>query len=56
MCEHLAYATDPRWLAKVQTRARRIIIRLAASWPYLKSFQNVSQAILSLPVAAVGGG
>jgi len=41
---------------EVQTRARRIIIRLAASWPYLKSFQNVSQAILSLPVAAVGGG
>lgn len=42
--------------AEIITRARRVIIRLAGSWPYLKQFQRISQTILALadPCAATG--
>ena len=42
--------------AEVVTRARRIIIRLAASWPHLECFRQVSQKILGLPAASEPAG
>lgn len=37
--------------AEVIVRARRIIIRLAASWPYLEHFRQVSHSIIGLRVS-----
>ena len=42
--------------AEVVTRARRIIIRLAASWPHLDGFRQVSQTILGLSTASAATG
>jgi len=42
--------------AEVVTRARRIIIRLAASWPHLEGFRQVSQTILGPPAASEPAG
>lgn len=42
--------------AEVVTRARRIIIRLAASWPHLDGFRQVSQLILAQPRASEATG
>lgn len=42
--------------AEVITSARRVVVRLAASWPHLDSFQRVSRTILSLPRAALEPG
>ena len=42
--------------AEVVTRARRVIIRLSATWPHLQTFQDVSQAILGQKSARRGAG
>jgi hypothetical protein len=38
--------------AEVITRARRVIVRLSASWPHLDHFLAVSQAVVSRPQSA----
>ena len=42
--------------AEVITRARRIIIRLAGSWPYLQTFQQVSRRVLELRATSAPSG
>lgn len=42
--------------AEVVTRARRVIIRLSASWPHLKTFQDVSRRIVELHSVAIPSG
>lgn len=42
--------------AEVVTRARRVIIRLAASWPHLDQFRQISHAIRSLSPASADPG
>jgi len=42
--------------AEVITRARRVIVRLSASWPYLHHLQAVSRAINSAAVPVVPSG
>jgi hypothetical protein len=38
--------------AEILVRARRIIVRLASSWPYLEHYRQVTQAVLAFPSAA----
>ena len=38
--------------AEIVVRARRVIIRLASSWPYLDHYRQVAQAVLGLLYAA----
>lgn len=42
--------------AEVITRARRVIIRLSASWPYLNTFREVSRQILDLRSSSIPSG
>jgi hypothetical protein len=42
--------------AEVITRARRVIIRLSASWPHLKTFQEVSRRIVELRSSSIPSG
>lgn len=42
--------------AEVVTRARRVIIRLSASWPHLKTFQDVSRRVVALYSASIPSG
>jgi len=37
--------------AEIDTRARRMIVRLSASWPYLDQFLAVSRAVTSRPLS-----
>jgi hypothetical protein len=36
--------------AEILVSARRVVVRLASSWPYLEHYRKVSQAVLSLQV------
>ena len=42
--------------AEVITRARRVIVRLSASWPYLHHLVAVGRAISSAAVPVVSSG
>lgn len=42
--------------AEVLTRARRVIIRLAASWPHLDQFRQISQSICNLRAVSAAPG
>lgn len=41
--------------AEVFVRARRIVVRLAGSWPYLNHYQHVAQRVLAFCQAPVSG-
>jgi hypothetical protein len=43
--------------AEIVVRARRVVVRLASSWPYLDHYQEVAQAVLacSSPLAPKSG-
>lgn len=41
--------------AEVVTSARRVVVRLSASWPHWEHFQLVSRAILNLPSTPASG-
>ena len=41
--------------AEIVTSARRVVVRLSASWPHLEHFRQVSQAVLNLPPAPASG-
>jgi hypothetical protein len=41
--------------AEVVTSARRVVVRLSASWPHLEHFVQVSQTVLNLPPAPATG-
>jgi len=38
--------------AEIVVRARRIVVRLAGSWPYLDHYRQVAEAVLALRSAA----
>jgi hypothetical protein len=42
--------------ARVRETARRVVVELSASWPYLRYFQHVSAKVLAVPAATLDSG
>lgn len=42
--------------AEIVTRARRVIVRLSASWPHLDQLVRIGKAVAALPTRAIAGG
>jgi len=42
--------------ARVRESARRVVVELSSSWPYLKHFQQISQRLLAAQQASFGSG
>ena len=37
--------------AEIVVRSRRIVVKLAGSWPYLDHYRRVAESVLAVPIA-----
>ena len=37
--------------AQIVVRSRRLVVKLAGSWPYLDHYRRVAQSVLAFPIA-----